>query len=253
MVGVILPYSYKMWKFGIKKRNLENLASELKKSIARKKEKLCAERLTNGFESTSYTHAGQSGSKTITTSGGDTLGAFDDDHTREDGGTNMNNYVYDGTTYNLPWDYAGLKGAMRTASLFVDGRGNPDVASLDTLVVKKGTANHYKAMEMLGAIKNNKIPESNDNDGAGAMPYKILALDYLTNASYWFMFDSSKALTDKQGFQFVESEAPHTDPVNTVYKTKEIQVSATTLFDLGHNDVARSWVGSKADSGNPSD
>ena len=253
MVGVILPYSYKMWKFGIKKRNLENLASELKKSIARKKEKLCAERLTNGFESTSYTHAGQSGSKTITTSGGDTLGAFDDDHTREDGGTNMNNYVYDGTTYNLTWDYAGLKGAMRTASLFVDGRGNPDVASLDTLVVKKGTANHYKAMEMLGAIKNNKIPESNDNDGAGAMPYKILALDYLTNASHWFMFDSSKALSDKQGFQFVESETPHTDPVNTVYKTKEIQVSATTLFDLGHNDVARSWVGSKADSTNPSD
>lgn len=251
MVGVILPYSYKMWKFGIKKRNLENLASELKKSIARKKEKLCAERLTNGFESTSYTHAGQSGSKTITTSGGDTLGAFDDDHTREDGGTNMNNYVYDGTTYNLALDYAGLKGAHRTASLFVDPRGNPRPANLDTLVVKRGSANSFKAKEILKAITNNKIPESFDNDGSGVPAFTLVELDYLSNSGYWFMFDSSRALTDNEGFQFVESEAPSVDPVNVVYKTKEIQTSATSLFDLGHNDVARSWVGSKGDSSNP--
>ena len=68
----------------------------MRAAIARKREKLCAERLDNGFESTNYTHAGAGGSRSITTSGGDALGAFDDDHTREDGGTNINNFVYDG-------------------------------------------------------------------------------------------------------------------------------------------------------------
>jgi len=251
MVGVIVPFTFKMWKFGIKKRDLNNVAKELKASVARKKEKLCAERLDNGKEATNYTHYGQGGNRSITTSGGDGLGAFDDDHTREDGGTNMNNIVYDGTTYDLPFDYAGLKAAYRTASLFVDPRGNPRPANLDTFVFKKGSAAHFKANEILGAIKSGKIPESNDNDGAAVPAFKILALDYLSNAAYWYGFDSSRALTDNEGFQFVESQPPMLDPANVVFKTKEIQNSVTTLFDLGHNDVARSWVMSMGDSSSP--
>src|SRR3990167_190171 len=247
MVGSVVSFTYQMWKFGIKKRDLDNVASELKASIARKKEKLCAERIDNAWDTT-YTHSGQGGSRTITITGGDGVEAASAAHTREDGGANMNNVVYDGTTYNLPFDYAGLKAAYRTCSLFVDARGNPNPANLDTLVVKLGSAVHYKAMEILGAIQKGKIPESNDNDGAGARAFKIVPLDYMTNAAYWAMFDSSRALTDKEGFQFVESEGPHLDPVNVVYKTKEIQTSAITLFDLGHNDVARSWVFSKGSS-----
>jgi len=245
---------HRMWKFGIQKRTLTNIVGELKKADARKREKLCAERLDNGFDSaTSYTHYGQGGAKSITTTGGDSLNAFDDDHTREDGGTNMNNYVYDGTTYNLPFDYAGLKAAHRTAGLFKDPRGNPRPASLDTLVCKKNSSVHFKAMEILGAIKSGKIPESMDNDGAAVPAFKVLPLDYLTNTAYWYMFDSSRALTDQEGFQFVESQGVQLDPVNVVYKTKEIQVSVTSMFDLGHNDVARCWVGSLGTSGNPSD
>ena len=68
----------------------------MKDSVARKKEKLRAEYLDNGFESLSYTHVGSARSTTITTSGGDGLGPFDDDHTREDGGANMNNLLFDG-------------------------------------------------------------------------------------------------------------------------------------------------------------
>ena len=251
MVGIIVPFTFKMWKFGIKKRDLDNVAKELKAAISRKKEKLCAERLDNGFESTSYTHTGQGGSRSITTSGGDSLGAFDDDHTREDGGTNMNNYVYDGTTYNLGFDYAGLKAAHRTASLFVDPRGNPRSANLDTLVCKKGSSVHFKANEILGAIRKGLIPESMDHDGTAVGAFKIIPLDYLTNAAYWYMFDSSRALTDSEGFQFIESQATTIDPVNVVYKTKELQTSATAMFDLGHNDVARCWVASKGDSSAP--
>ena len=148
---------------------------------------LCAERLTNGFESTSYTHTDQSGSYSVSTAGGDGVGAFEDDHTREDGGTNMNNIVYDGTTYNLPFDYAGLKAAWRTAAQFVDPRGNPMVGKLDTLVCKTGSSVAFKAKEILGAIKSGKIAESNDNDGSGVPAFKILELDYLTQDAYWFI------------------------------------------------------------------
>jgi len=251
MVATIISFTYKMWKFGIKKRDLTNVVSDLRNADLRVRERLCAERLDNGFETISYTHQNANGtSRVISIAGGDGLGAFDDDHTREDGGTNMNNIVYDGTTYNLAFDYAGVKAALRTASLFVDPRGNPYIAKLDTLVVKTGSNNYFKAMEILGAIKKGTIPESTDNDGAGVPAFKIIQLDYLDNAAYWYMFDSSR-MSDRQGFQFVESEAPIVDPVNIVYSTKEIQTSAHSLFDLGHNDVARMWVGSLGDKSNP--
>lgn len=246
MVAVIVPFTFKMWKFGIKKRDLDNVAKELKASVARKKERLTAERVDN-FASANYTHNGQAKSTVITITGGDGLAAGTSAHTREDGGSNMNNGIYDGTTYNLPLDYAGLKAAMRTAGLMVDPRGNPSIPDLGTLVVKKNSSNHFKAKELQQAIRKGKIPESFDNDGAGVPDFEIVALPYLQNAAYWAMFDGSRALQDEMGFQFVESQPAMLDPVNIVYKTKEIQTSVTTLFDLGHNDVTRSWVFSKAD------
>ncbi len=62
------------------------------------------------------------------------------------------------------------------------------------------------------------------------------------------MFDSSKALMDEYGFQFISSEENNLDPVNIVYKTREMQFAGHTMFQLGHNDVARSWVASAGDS-----
>ena len=70
MVGAVESFTFKMWRYGIKKRDLDNVAKELKASIARKKERLCAERLDNGW-STSYTHNGQAASRVITVTGGD--------------------------------------------------------------------------------------------------------------------------------------------------------------------------------------
>lgn len=244
MVGIIVPFTFKMWKFGIKKRDLNNVGKELKASIARKKEKLCAERIDNAY-TTTYTHSGSSASKLISIVGGDGVEAASSSHTREDGGTNMNNIVYDGTTYNLSFDYAGIKAAYRTAGLMVDARGNPRIPKLNVLVCKENSAVHFKALEIKKAIESGKIPESNDNDGSGVNSFEIVPLAYMQNSAYWAMFDKSLALSDMEGFQFVESQAPMIDPVNIVYKTKEIQTSVTTLFDLGHNDLARCWVFSK--------
>jgi len=247
-IDILESFSYITWKFAIKKRDVTNIAKQITNALSRKKEKLAAERLVNGFD-TSYTHSDAlSGNKTITTTGGDSVEAFTTAHTREDGGTNINNVVYDGITYSLPFDYAGYKAAIRTASLFVDPRGNPYPATLDTLVCKKGSSVSFKAKEILAAIKNGKIPESFNNDGAGVPPFKIIELDYLTSDAYWYMFDSSRALSDSEGFQFIESESNNVDPVNVVYKTRELQWAGHSLFDLGHNDVARSWIASAGDS-----
>lgn len=246
-VDIIVPFSYMVWKFGIKKRALTNISTQILNALNRKKERLAAERLTNCF-STSWTHSGSGKQTSIANVGGDAVEPASTAHTREDGGTNMNNVVYDGTTYSLPFDYAGYKAAIRTASLMVDGRGNPMPANLDTLVCKKGSSVAFKAKEILGAIKNGKIPESFDNDGAGVPAFKVIELDYLTSDAYWFMFDSTRALTDEYGFQHIESESNNLDPVNVVYKTREMQFAGHTIFQQGFNDVARCWVFSAGDS-----
>lgn len=245
-------FTKKMWKFGITRRRLDNVAKELKASINRKKEKLCAERLTNGFDSTAYSHVGSAQTTTISTAGGDGVGAFDTTHTSESGGSDQKNVLFDGTTYNLSAGYAALKAFDRTFSLMVDPRGNPYPGSLTHVVVKKGGSASHTFKEILGAIKRGRIPESFDSDAAAVGSFEIIELDYLTNGSHFFGFDSSRALTDKEGFQFVESEAGTLLPVYTVYKTSEIQAKIESMFDLGHNDVTRSWVGSEGDESTPS-
>jgi len=246
MTAVIVPFSYKAWKCGIKKRNLDNIAKEINRALNRKKEKLAAERLTNGF-STAYTHQGVAVNTSISIIGGDSLEPWNTAHTREDGGTSMNNVVYDGTTYSLGFDYAGYKAADRTASLFVDPRGNPMPAKLDTLVCKRGSSVAHKAKEILHAINKGMIPESFDHDGSALPSFNVVELDYLTQDAYWGMFDSSRALTDEYGFQYIESEGNILEPVNMVYKTLEMQFNGHTMFQQGHNDVARAWVWSAGD------
>jgi hypothetical protein len=245
-VDIMLPMSYQVYKFGFTKRKLTNFTKQILNALNRKKEKLAAERLTNGFL-TAYTHIGETKNSSISLVGGDSLEPWNTAHTREDGGTSMNNVVYDGTTYSLPFDYAGVKAAHRTAGLFVDPRGNPMPANLDTLVCRKNSSVHFKAMEILKAITSGKMPESNDNDGSAVPAFKILALDYLTKDGAWGMFDSSM-ISDEYGFQHIESEANNVDPVNIVAKTREMQIVGHTLFKQGFNDVARMFVWSEGDS-----
>jgi hypothetical protein len=235
------------WKFAIKKRDLANIGSQIMRALDRKKEKLAGERLTNGFN-TSYTHQGVGKNTSVSLVGGDSLEPWNIAHTREDGGTSMNNVVYDGTTYSLPFDYAAYKAANRTASLFVDPRGNPQPARLNTLVCKTGSSVYHKAQEILAAIKKGQMPETFDHDGTALPAFQIVDVDFLTQDAYWGMFDSSRAMSDTEGFQHVESESNNIDPVHIVAKTREMQFAGHTLFAQGHNDVSRSWVFSAGDS-----
>jgi hypothetical protein len=141
-----------------------------------------------------------------------------------------------------------LKAAHRTAQLIKNPRGKPMNINLDTLIVAKGSTNHFKALEIQGAIRKNRIPESTDNDGSGVMDYNIVALPWiLTNTGYWWMVDSSKKDGEYGSLQYKESQGIELEGPNVVFKTGEIQYKSTMMFDLGHNDY-RNIVGSKGTS-----
>ncbi len=240
--GKLLRITKPMWKFGIKRRDLERVTQEVAKTCNDMREHRCAERIENGY-STSYTASDDSGNYTVTTTGGDGVALFSASHTREDGGTNNNNIVYDGTTYNMDFEYDALKAADRTAALIKNPKGKPMNINLDTLVVTKGHTNHFRAKEILGAFAKGWMPGTAEHEGSGVGAYKIIALPWiLTNTDYWFMFDSSMK-NAIYGLQFKESQPIELEGPNVVFVTGEIQYKATTMFDLGHNDY-RGWVGS---------
>ena len=241
--GLLLPVTKMMWKFGIKKRDLENVVQELRSSCEDLRELRCADRLDNSF-STSYSVSDISGDYVATVSGGDALAFVSASHTREDGGTAWNNRVTDGSAINMDFDYDALKAAKRTAALVTGPTGKPLNINLDTLVVSRGYAVHNKAEEILGAIRRGFIPTSADRDGPAVPAFKILPTPWVaTNTLYWWMFDSSLK-NNKYGLQYKESQPIDLEGPNVVFKTGEIQYRASLIFDLGHND-ARGWVGSK--------
>jgi len=241
--GIVLSFTKPMWFFGIRKRNLERITNEARNACADLRELRCAERLDYAFSS-SYTAEDISGNYSVTVTGGDGLPFCSSSHTREDGGSNWNNIVYDGSTYNMGWEYDALKAAHRTAALIRNPRGKPMNINLDTFVCARGYATHHRAVEMLGAMNKGWMPGTADRDSAGVPTYKIIALPWIMNhTSYWFMFDS-RFKNERYGLQYKESQPIELEGPNLVFRTGEIQYKATMMFDIGHNDP-RGWVGSQ--------
>lgn len=255
--GQLMPFTQFTWFFGIKKRNLEGITAEVRKACSDLREQRCADRLDQGY-ATSYTATDPSGSYAVTTTGGDGLALISASHTREDGGTNWNNRITDGTIVNPSFDYAGLKAAFRTAALVTGPTGKPQNINIDTVIVSRGFAPHNRALEILGALSRGFIPGSADRDQAGlpagygsatnnnVANYKIVAIPWIqSNTSFWFAMDSSQAVSSyKYGLQYKESMPITLAGPNIVFKTGEIQYKADLMFDIGHND-ARPILGSK--------
>ncbi len=244
--GKMLPVTKKMWKFGIKKRDLTRVVQSLIAACERKRETLCADRLDNSF-STTYTASDDSGNYSVTVSGGDSAAAVSNAHTREDGGTNWNNRVTDGTTVNMDADYDALKALARTGSLVRDPKGNLMDVNYDTILCRSKHATFFRLREIQKTIRaggKSSIPGSADNDAAAVDDFELVGVPWIqTNTAYWWGIDSSM-VNDEFGFQYKESQPIQMEGPNVVFKTGEIQYKATMMFDLGHND-ARNLAGSK--------
>lgn len=236
-----------MWKFGIKKRDLTRVVNELKKACMTAREEMCAEKYDAAFLS-SYTRSDDNGNYTVTTTGGDGAAMASASHTREDGGTAWSNIVNDGTTANMNLDYPGLKAMMRIGALVKTPKGKPMPVKYDRIVVKDGTTAHFRAMEVKGALKNNKIPGEFSNDGAALVDFELVANPYLlgtgdatsttnlSSATNWHGINTSLLSSGEYGPQYFESQPITLDDQHIVYRTKEIQYSSLIAFAYGHND-----------------
>lgn len=244
--GKMLPVTKKMWKFGIKKRDLTRVVKSLIAACERKREILCADRLDNSF-STSYTATDEAGNYTVTTTGGDGVAMISNTHTREDGGTNWNNRITDGTTVNMDMDYDALKALARTGSLIKDPKGNLMDVNYDTIVVRSKSSVYFRAKEIQKTVRvpgRGTLPGSADNDASAIDDFEIIAVPWIqTNTSYWWGIDTSMK-GDEYGLQYKESQPIMMEGPNVVFKTGEIQYKTTMMFDIGHND-ARNMAGSK--------
>ena len=105
--GILLNFTEAMWKFGIKKRNLERITREAVQAVEDVREQLCADRLDQSYN-TSYTASDPSGNYIVTTAGGDAVALISASHTREDAGTAWGNRITDGSTVNMDFDYDAL-------------------------------------------------------------------------------------------------------------------------------------------------
>ena len=257
LYGTVGSFSWHIWKFGLQKRDLTKVVNELKKACFERREVLCAERLDAAYL-TSYSSSDDAGNYSVTTTGGDGIEMASAIHTREDGGTTWSNINSDGTTTNMVLDYPGLKAMYRIAALTKTGKGTPMPFTPNRIIVKQGTTAAFRAKEILGALKNGKIPGEFSNDGAAISAYEISENPYLlgtgdgtsitnlSSATNWHMLDT-KYLDDPYGLQYFESQGINLDEQNIVYKTKEIQYSATISFALGFNDP-RGAVHSQGDN-----
>lgn len=253
----LMGFTFYMWKYGIKKRDVMRVVNELKKACYTRREELLHEKLDAGWLS-SYSTSDDGGSYTVTTTGGDGSPLYTASHTREDGGTAWSNIVSDGTTSNMNLDYAGLKALHRVAALVKTPKGKPMVCNPNRIVVKKGTVAEFRAMEILGALKSGKIPGEFSNDGAAIKSFELVSTPYLlgtgdatsttnlSSATNWHAFDTSM-MNDEFGIQYFESMPITLDEQHIVYKTKEIQYTASLAFAYGHNDP-RGVFGSQGDN-----
>lgn len=237
--GKMAQFTMQEWKFGIKKRKLEGVVQDLVRAAQRKKERLLTEYLENSINNVgSYTVSDDSGNWTKTVTGGDAVEFIDSAHTREDSGASWSNVIGDGTTSNMDFADDALKALWRTGSLIRDPKGNLMDINYDTLVFRKGSSISFRAMEINGALKQNKVPASAENDGAPFGAFNVVMLPYVTNASaaYWWGFDMG-AKGPETGLQVRTSQNVELDKPYPDYKTKNIYVSSIFGMDYGHNDA----------------
>jgi hypothetical protein len=237
------------------KSTVKSKVLEGKNAIEHAKNYLAQSLLANGFD-TSFTWVpiNNVGTPTpILTLGADAVEYWSQAHPREDGGPAWSNVVVDGSTNSPQFTYSSLLAARRLHSLKKDGRGNPLVSNLDTLVCRKGSATAQYAKTIKGTIDKGLAPQQTNlfNNAPATDTFTVVELSPYENLGLtslqWYMFDS-KMKNEDYGFKYIEALPTRAEPaIVDLLGNQDLVLNFNCLAVMGASDL-RPWMASQGDS-----
>jgi len=236
------------------KGSVKSKVVEGKNAIEHAKNYLAQTLLAQGFNTSfTWTPINAVGTPTpVSTMGADSVEYWTQVHPREDGGTAWSNVIVDGATNSPQFTYSALLAARRLHSLKKDGRGNPLISDLDTLVVRKGSTAAQFAKTIKGTIDKGLAPQQTNlfNNAPATDTFKIVELSPYQNLAMdglmWGMFDS-KMMTEDFGFKYIEALPTRAEPaVIDLLGNQDLVLNFNSLAVMGASDL-RGWMWSAGD------
>lgn len=224
-----------------------------KNAIEHAKNYLAQSLLANGHATSfTWTPINNVGVSTpISTLGADAVEFWSAIHPREDGGPTWTNVITD----NIPspqFTYSALLAARRLHALKKDGRGNPLISSLDTLICRKGSATEQFAKTIKATIEKGLAPQQTNlfNNAPATDTFKIVTVSPYENLGMtglmWGMFDSSMVNED-YGFKYIEALPTRAEPaVIDALGNQDLVINFNSLAVMGASDL-RGWMWSVGD------
>ena len=235
------------------KSSVKSKVLEGKNAIEHAKNYLSQCLLAQGFNTSfTWTPINNVGTPTpISTIGADAVEYWTALHPREDGGPVWSNVIVD--TLNSPqFTYSSLLAARRQQSLKKDGRGNPLISQLDTLVCRAGSATAQFAKTIKGTIDKGLAPQQTNlfNNAPATDTFTVVELSAYENLGMtglaWGMFDS-KMRNQDYGFLYIEALPTRAEPaVVDLLGNQDLVMNFNSLAVMGASDL-RGWMWSAGD------
>ena len=227
---------------------------EGKNSIEHAKNYLSQSMLAQGFgTSFTWTPINAVGVSTpVATIGADAVEYWSEAHPREDGGAAWSNVIVDGATNSPQFTYSSLMAARRLHSDKKDGRGNPMISDLDTMICRRGSTTAQMAKTIKATIEKGLAPSQTNvfNNAPATDTFKVIELSPYQNLGLnglmWGMFDS-KMMNEDFGFQYIEALATRAEPaVVDSLGNQDLVMNFNSLAVMGASDL-RGWEWSAGD------
>jgi hypothetical protein len=235
------------------KASVKSKVIEGKNAIEHAKNYLSQSLLAQGF-TTSFTWVpiNNVGTPTpISTLGADAVEYWSQVHPREDGGPVWSNVIVD-TLPSPQFTYSSLLAARRQQALKKDGRGNPLISQLDTLVCRAGSATAQFAKTIKGTIDKGLAPQQANlfNNAPATDTFSVVELSPYENLAMtglaWGMFCSAMKNQDF-GFLYVEALPTRAEPaVVDLLGNQDLVLNFNSLAVMGASDL-RGWMWSAGD------
>ena len=235
------------------KANVKSKVIEGKNAIEHAKNYLAQSLLAQGFlTSFTWTPINNVGMPTpISCLGADSVEFWSQVHPREDGGPVWSNVIVD-TLPSPQFTYSALLAARRQQSLKKDGRGNPLISQLDTLVCRAGSATSQFAKTIKSTIEKGLAPQQTNlfNNAPATDTFKVVELSPYENLAMtglaWGMFDS-KMMNQDFGFLYIEALPTRAEPaVVDLLGNQDLVLNFNSLAVMGASDL-RGWMWSQGD------